>query len=297
MTTIVIGFDGSSESRDALHLGSAIGRAMSSDLIVATASNPRLDSGADAEVFTGIFNRARQELPHREFAMREIRDVGAVGGLKDLAAREQADLIVIGSTHRGQLGRVVPGSVGERLLSGASCPVAVAPRGYANAEHFGLGLIGVAFDGSPDARIALQYAIALAQRLDSMLRIVTIMPSIEPAADSTFRIVTEDHAHDVRDAALDELPPGVEGESVLEEGDPARALARHGVDLDLLVVGSRGYGPLRRTLLGGVSADVMRTAPCPVIAVPRTAAPVPEDRVFEQNGALAGGLARGGRNT
>ena len=280
MTTIVIGFDGSSESRDALHLGSALGHAMNSDLIVATASNPRMDPGAsEAEVFAGIFNRARQELPHREFAMREMRDVGPVGGLKDLAAREQADLIVIGSTHRGQLGRVIPGSVGERLLSGASCPVAVAPRGYANAEHFGLGLIGVAFDGSTESHIALEYAIRLAKRLDIALRIITIMPSIEPDADSTSRIVTEDHGRDVRNAALDELPPWVEVESALEEGDPTRSLARHGVDLDVLVVGSRGYGPVRRTLLGGVSADVMRTAPCPVIAVPRTAAPVPEEQV------------------
>jgi nucleotide-binding universal stress UspA family protein len=281
MTTIVIGFDGSSESRDALHLGSAMGHAIDADLIVATASNPRVDLGAsEAEVFAGIFNRARAELPHREFAMRELRDAGAVGGLKDLAAREGAELIVIGSTHRGQLGRVFPGSVGERLLSGAPCPVAVAPRGYASAEHFGLGLIGVAFDGSLESRIALVYATALAKRLESLLRIVTIVP-IEADADSSFRTAMQDHGRDVRDAALDDLPPWVEVESALEEGDPTRALARHGVDLDLLVVGSRGYGPIRRNLLGGVSADVMRTAPCPVIAVPRTAAPVPDDRTPE----------------
>jgi nucleotide-binding universal stress UspA family protein len=295
MTTIVIGFDGSSESRDALHLGSAMGHAIDADLIVATASNPRVDLGAsEAEVFAGIFNRARQELPNREFAMREIRDGGAVGGLKDLAASEQADFIVIGSTHRGQLGRVVPGSVGERLLSGAPCPVAVAPRGYANTDHFGLGLIGAAFDGSPESDIALQYAFALAKRLDSMLRIVTIVPAIEPDADSTFRTVMQDHGRDVRDAALDELPPWVEVESALEEGDPARALARHGVDLDLLVVGSRGYGPLRRTLLGGVSADVMRTAPCPVIAVPRTAAPVPGASASELGPSRREGAVRTG---
>ncbi len=209
MTTIVIGFDGSSESRDALHLGSAMGHAIDADLIVATASNPRVSvGGSEAEVFAGIFNRAREELPHREFAMRELRDDGAVGGLKDLAAREGAELIVIGSTHRGQLGRVFPGSVGERLLSGAPCPVAVAPRGYADTEHFGLGLIGVAFDGSLESHIALQYATALAKRLDSVLRIVTIVPSIEPDADSTFRTVMQDHGRDVRDGALDELRPG-----------------------------------------------------------------------------------------
>ena len=42
--------------------------------------------------------------------------------------------------------------------------------------------------------------------------------------------------------------------------------------LDLLVIGSRGYGPVRRTLLGGVSAEVTRTSACPVLVVPRGAA-------------------------
>ena len=274
MTKIVIGFDGSSESRDALLLGSAIGHGTDADLIVAAASNPRVELGSsEAEHFVRIFNRARQELPHREFAMRELRGVGAAAGLKDLAAREQADLVVIGSTHRGELGRVVPGSVGERLLSGAPCAVAVAPRGYGATEHYGLGLVGVAFDGSRESNLALQYATALARHLDSTLRIITIVEATESTAGDA---VSGEHDRDPRDAARDELPPWIEVESVVEEGDPARALARHGVDLDLLVVGSRGYGPLRRTLLGGVSGDVMRTAPCPVIAVPRTAAPVPD---------------------
>jgi nucleotide-binding universal stress UspA family protein len=283
MTTIIIGFDGSSEARDALRLGSAMGHAIDADLIVATASNPRgVGAGASvAEVFTGIFNKARQELPHREFAMRELRDSDAVGGLKDLAAREQADLIVIGSTHRGKLGRVVPGSVGERLLVGSPCPVAVAPRGYASREHFGLGLIGVAYDGSLESRVALQYALALARQLDSTLRVITIVPDIGPDADFSLKAVIQDHGRDVRDAALDSLPPWVEVEAALEEGDPAKALARHGVDLDLLAIGSRGYGPLRQSLVGGVSADVMRAAPCPVLAVPRTAAQVPDEETLE----------------
>jgi nucleotide-binding universal stress UspA family protein len=52
-------------------------------------------------------------------------------------------------------------------------------------------------------------------------------------------------------------------------GDPADELATQASDLDLLVIGSRGYGPLRSVLLGGVSAKVMRSAPCPVFVVPR----------------------------
>ena len=61
-------------------------------------------------------------------------------------------------------------------------------------------------------------------------------------------------------------------------GDPAREIAAQGVELDLLVLGSRGYGPLRRTLLGGVARDVVTLAPCPVIVLPRSSAEVSEAR-------------------
>jgi nucleotide-binding universal stress UspA family protein len=275
MSTIVIGFDGGRESCDALRLGSELAHSMGAELIVAAASPPDQFSSSEAQRFVEIFDRARQELPHRDFAMRELRGVAPAAGLKDLASREEADLVVVGSTHRGKLGRVVPGSVVERLLSGSPCPVAVAPRDYARGEHFGLGLVGVAFDGSPESELALRYAAQLATRLHAKLRVITIVADVGRTDDSTLDAVVDDRAHEVNEHALAELPPWLTAETALEPGDPARALARHGVDLDLLVIGSRGYGPLRRTLLGGVSADVMRTAPCPVLAVPRTA-PVPD---------------------
>ncbi len=61
-------------------------------------------------------------------------------------------------------------------------------------------------------------------------------------------------------------------EEVLEEGDPAEALAARSAGLDLLLLGSRGYGPLRRVLLGGVAGEVIRRASCPVVVTPRSAA-------------------------
>jgi nucleotide-binding universal stress UspA family protein len=48
-------------------------------------------------------------------------------------------------------------------------------------------------------------------------------------------------------------------------------LAERSRELDLLVVGSRGYGPVRQVLIGGVSAELMRRAACPVLIVPRSA--------------------------
>ena len=55
------------------------------------------------------------------------------------------------------------------------------------------------------------------------------------------------------------------------EGKAADVLVEATADFDLLVLGSRGYGPLKRVLLGGVSAKVVDEAACPVLVVPRPA--------------------------
>lgn len=97
--------------------------------------------------------------------------------LHDTATSARADLIVVGSSHRGPVGRVLLGSVAERLLSGAPCAVAIAPRGYAGRESRRLQRIVVAFDGSPEAHPALGTACALAGRTRGSVRALTV---IEP---------------------------------------------------------------------------------------------------------------------
>jgi nucleotide-binding universal stress UspA family protein len=68
------------------------------------------------------------------------------------------------------------------------------------------------------------------------------------------------------------IAPGVDVQHELLEGSAGDALAGAAADdVDLLVVGSRGYGPVRRVLLGGVSSGLMRSSPVPVLAVPRRA--------------------------
>jgi nucleotide-binding universal stress UspA family protein len=82
------------------------------------------------------------------------------------------------------------------------------------------------------------------------------------------------------------LPPGEQADAVLTEaarglgeqaqtwtaeGVPDVELARHSSQLDLLVVGSRGYGPLKRLMLGSTTVQLVRSSSCPVIVVPRGA--------------------------
>jgi nucleotide-binding universal stress UspA family protein len=222
---------------------------------------------------------ARDAMP----AARERTRIRAVASespprvLTELAEAEHADLVVVGSTHRGAIGRVLPGTTAERLLHGAPCAVAVAPRGYRGEP---IRHIGVAYDGSPEAKAALHAAEALAVELRAAL---TVYCAVEPTPPSAAMIAAgtgaewpsrtaKDHARHLLWAVSDNAPEGVKPETLLLHGEPATEIAArvHGV-IDILFTGSRGYGPVRRALLGSVSGALVRDAGCPVVVTPHTA--------------------------
>ena len=218
-----------------------------------------------------------EAFPSRTVQTRLVASSSASRALHDVAEAEDADLVVIGSTHRAGIGRVLPGSVGERLLHGAPCAVVVAPRGYAKGEHFGLGIIGVGFDGGDEARLALAYARRLASKSSARLRLIGVITedadgaSVDAPRMAKLRKALEQRLEDAAEFAR---KPDAEGdvvtvETAIGQGNPALVLAEQGVELDVLVVGSRGYGPVLRTLVGGVSDRLIRLAPCPVVVVPR----------------------------
>ena len=83
------------------------------------------------------------------------------------------------------------------------------------------------------------------------------------------------------------FPDGeADGATTFDENDPADVLIERSHEVDLLVIGSRGYGPLRSVLLGGVSGRVIRDAACPVIVVPR-GAEVPLEALLASHQATA----------
>lgn len=276
MDKIIIGVDDREQSRDALRLGAELGKRLDARLIAATAirHSPLPIETAETdrarrEQFDRIFEKAEIVLGELEHDRYELDD-SAARGLYRLAESRGADLIVVGSTHRGELGRVYPGSVGEKLLQSAPCAVAVAPHGYADRDHPGFALIGVAYDGELDSRFALAEAEQLAADIDAELRVITVVPAYvgldpRPTPAAQEAMYSERLSQGVTSVTM------VHAERFLDRGEPSKVLARHGVDLDLLVVGSRGYGPVRRTLLGSVGSEVIRTAPCPVLVMPRAA--------------------------
>jgi nucleotide-binding universal stress UspA family protein len=197
--------------------------------------------------------------------------------LQNAAEDEGAALVVVGSTHSGRWGRVLPGSTGERLLHGAPCPVAIAPMGYRAGDDRTLRHIGVAFDGSDESRAALNAGVSLASRLGAELEVITVLDVAQfgsPALMSGPGYVRtpaelQAGAREHLNAVVAELPPALHPTGRLLVGDAAEQLASRSEDLDLLIAGSRRYGPLRAVLLGGVSGRLIRHAACPVIFTPR----------------------------
>jgi nucleotide-binding universal stress UspA family protein len=111
---------------------------------------------------------------------------------------------------------------------------------------------GVGFDDSAESRAALRLGGRLARATGAALRVVSVTAAAVPGHEA---------------AAIAE---GGTYETVA--GRPATELARRSADLDLLVVGSRAQGPVRRLLLGSTSTRLVREAGCPVLVVPRPVA-------------------------
>ena len=180
------------------------------------------------------------------------------------------DLVVLGARGLGRVKRLLVGSVSLTVARYAIPPVLVA-RGSAREVRRVL----VALDGSPDASRALQFVAGFLSSRTVAVRVVHVL-----ASPTRNRGGDEDSAHaDVErraagekllaDAAA-ELNGFLEMEQSLLTGDPREEILRVAGEwtADLLVVGSRGLGAIRRLLLGSVSEAVLLHASCPTLVVP-----------------------------
>jgi nucleotide-binding universal stress UspA family protein len=196
--TLVIGVDGGAPAGDAIALGAVLAPALDADptLVYAHPYGALEDVVGSGEYATLVReladDAARQVQAHFGLAnaarLRVLPNPSPAAALQAVARQERAAGVVIGSSHRGAIGRMLPGAV----------------------RH------------------------------------------------------VADQAGDADELTVE-----------LREGDPVSELVTASRDSGLLVVGSRGYGPLGAVLLGSVSTRVVEHAACPVMVVPRTA-PTPQ---------------------
>ncbi|MGY1833084.1 universal stress protein [Geodermatophilus sp. SYSU D01180] len=134
------------------------------------------------------------------------------------------------------------------------------------------GRVVAGFDGSPVGRAAVVWALAAAERAGTGLEVVTVLPAADSWAEDDLLdparvdLVRSDAAAHVRDL-VDEQQRQVPVTTTVVPGRPVEELVARSADAGLLVVGSRGRGATRSTLLGSVALGCVPRAPCPVVVV------------------------------
>jgi nucleotide-binding universal stress UspA family protein len=185
-------------------------------------------------------------------------------------------MLVLGSSHRGAVGRIVPGGVASHLLACAPCALPVAPVRYAELARASVSWIGVRMTAPASLTWRWRQLRGPQPGSASPVHLYHAMHEIskDPARDK-FRGHIEDFAQGILDAGLKQLPPELEATSSVLEGDVAEVIAdaASGDEVDLLYVGSRGYGPLREALFGRVAGALLRTARCPLVIFPASSRP------------------------
>jgi nucleotide-binding universal stress UspA family protein len=289
--THIAGYDGSPAAVAAIRFAETLAGQAGGEAVAATVYEPvphlHARGGsrpADEELNQHIVREAHQVQEQLDVAgvrKRVVPGRSAAHGLHVLAEREGAAMLVVGTTHRGALGRLVPGSVGERLLHGSPCPVAVVPPEWDGAP---LRTIAVAYDGGAESRAALHAAEELAARADARLLVLTVYDPASVYVTGSAGMYAAGFGDEVRQALADAarraagaVRADVPVDWRLLQGPPSRTL--HDAvseEADLLVMGSRAYGPVRTVLLGSTARQIVDHAPCPVVVVPRSAATAPE---------------------
>jgi nucleotide-binding universal stress UspA family protein len=288
MSTIIVGVENSPRSEDAIALAGTFSRAAGADVVAVNAFpyddrpeahfnlalRPLLRDLADTTL--DRLCEALNDDPHlRRVA---VADLSPARALERVADEEAAALIVVGPSHLGHIGRLHPGSTADRLLGGAPCPVALAPKGYRVHPAARIERVVVGYDGLPESAQALAAAAQIARATGAALRVVRAFAEEEAfppvlGVPGFARVLPAavDAEREQLERAVAELPVDAHAMAAFVEGDPVAVLTRESETADVLVVGSRGHGPLGAVLTGSVSSRLARTAACPLLIVPRGA--------------------------
>ena len=277
---IVVGYAGEEAGRDAVILAARLAAVLSSHVTIVYPYHPLLASvpGDQAEeyvrgevqaIVAGI-----DDLPALSY--RWTLSPWPIHALHELASYEKADLIVFGAAREG-IADHLHVSLMERMVHGAPCAVAVVPAGYADCQSAGVHRIGVGFSDSEEGRCAAHLAHELAGLLDGELEMIAASgtsamlsayayPSgLLPQVEDEMYAETKANLEGLASKLDDSVPVHLETIG----GEPSAVLIERSANMDILILGSRAYGPLRHVLLGSVSARVMRDGHCPVLVVPR----------------------------
>ncbi len=270
---VIAGYKASEEAADGLALAHLLAGLTDRDLLVARVipdvpEHPgatRAEQLHVREVVQQTTTAVLAAVPDGSVDVMPVLDMRVAAGLHDLARRQNASMLVLGSSHHGSLGRVLLGGTADQVMNGAPCPVAIAPPRFREDPSIDPPVIGIAWDGTGASRAAMVHAVELALVSGLDLRVIHVNPGLAHRPLGGVHSSLDEGIAAARELAGE----GVAVDGSQRSGDPAGELideTRSAVGL--LVIGSRAHGALARVLLGSVSGHVTRNAHAPVLVVP-----------------------------
>lgn len=213
------------------------------------------DEGARHAVASYLTQVARElDAPGRAIDTRVAVGVPAE---RIVAEASEASLIVMCTQGAGGGGRLVYGSVADRVARHAPVPTMLLRGGSAPVSTEPVRRIVVPLDGSPTAERALPMAATLAAMVQAPVHLISVDDPTDSAAAET-----------ELDAVADRLRAG--GITVTIEarsGEPGPELVASLVPGDVLVATTHGRGTARRWQIGRVAEKLLRQAPAPVLLI------------------------------
>jgi nucleotide-binding universal stress UspA family protein len=301
LTRVAVGVNGYPEGSDAVVLGETIAETTGADLLlVAVHIDPLvvLPAGMDWKALEKqtekTLRETRDELAP-DARMDIETDLFVARALERVVRREHRDLLVLGSSRHGDEGRVRIGKRARQLLTECECAVAIAPRGMHREPARRFARIGVGYDGGPEAQAALGLAATIAAAAGAELHVRAVVDDriqsigwsrlgtgpvivpgfgwsaigsggVTPGWDEVVQTTVEALRAQVADAAI---ATAGKVRTDVQLGRPANALLELSEEVDLLLIGSRRWGPVARVILGTTGEAVLHDARCPVLVVSR----------------------------
>jgi nucleotide-binding universal stress UspA family protein len=289
VSRIAVGVDGYPEGKDAVVLAAAIARVTQAELMLVAVHPDPLVVLPEELNWKSLEKQAATMLAEvRDSLAPDARtvvetDLSVPRALERVVRREHRDLLVVGSSRHGPEGRVRIGKRTRQLLCHFKCALAIAPRGVHDRPVQELRRIGVGYDGGPESEAALALAGSIALAAGAELRLCGVvddrLPPIGWSALATggAAVPRWEEAVLAQIGSLRELAfsaaevTGANAHAEVLRGRPADALLKLSAEMDLLVIGSRRWGPVARLLLGSTGEALAHDAGCPLLVAPRPA--------------------------
>jgi nucleotide-binding universal stress UspA family protein len=203
-------------------------------------------------------------------AQAHLREGSTYEEIVAFAEEIEAGLIAVGSRGRGRIRRLLMGSISDALVRHATCPVVVVRW---KPVVFPAKIL-LATDASEEATLAFQNAADLSARTGSELHVIHVgeVPLVYHPERHGYGAEYEEHEREARQL-LEAQVERIKGAGVtvaqahlrMGRADEEIVVLAEELGADLVAMGSRGWGGVRRGLMGSISDSVVRHAHCPVL--------------------------------